>query len=148
MPVRSYPRRVTSEQRPLLRVLWPQHARHAGPLSNSCLLWLVPPQGHRSWCHNWCLSSGPQNGHGKPLQFRLDHKTLQPGAIMLGYPPSGLEWRQPSSHDSRNWTPFRTTHFPQHTPPAEQETPRWLLSYGWFSLQEPCGRGISIPQEE
>ena len=88
----------------LLRVLWTQHTRRPTQLSHSYHFdW--SPQGHRSWCHNWCLISAPQNGPGESLLFRLDHKALQPGTNMLGNPPSGLEWRQPSTQDSGNRPP-------------------------------------------
>ena len=33
----------------------------------------------------------PPDSHGEPLQVKLDHEAPQPGATMLGHPPSGLE---------------------------------------------------------
>lgn len=32
----------------------------------------------------------PPDSHGEPLQVKLDHEALQPGATMLDHPPSGL----------------------------------------------------------
>lgn len=108
-------------------------------------LWLVPKvTGTDVTIDIWALV--PKIGHGKPFQLRLDHKA--PARSYHAGPSTIRPWMKTAQFPGlrEQNTPFRTTVCPAQTINWAR-SPQWLLSYGCFSLQEQCGRDISIPQE-